>query len=150
MDQKICRACGSTKNLSDFRRNSETADGYRYKCKECDRLKRPVNPEISKAMRFPTRQYSTRKSREGLDQIQAKRAQKYGLTVAELDNMLVKQSGLCAICENPLNAKYCVDHCHKTGKTRGLLCYSCNSGIGLLQDDPNILQAAIDYLSPIV
>lgn len=61
----------------------------------------------------------------------------YGLTIDEYDAMVVQQGNVCAICKQPETAerngvKYrlAVDHCHKTGKVRGLLCFKCNSAIG--------------------
>lgn len=54
----------------------------------------------------------------------------------------------CAICfEAPrLGERLAVDHCHETGVVRGLLCRRCNTGIGLLRDDPMVLNAAVAYL----
>lgn len=143
---KICNACGEEKPYSEFNRNSETADGYRYTCKVCRRNKVPTNRELSKANRHPTRSYSSRQSRQGLDPMQVKRARKYGMSVHDLDNMYDEQEGLCAICSRRLPPQFCIDHCHSTGKVRGLLCYSCNSGIGLMQDSPAVLKSAIEYL----
>ena len=57
------------------------------------------------------------------------------------------QDGKCAICSNPQeNRRLAVDHCHKTGKVRGLLCQGCNTGIGGLKDDTERIKKAIDYL----
>jgi len=66
--------------------------------------------------------------------------------------MLHSQNGLCAICGKPPSRRNVkemllhVDHNHKTGKIRGLLCNSCNRGIGLLGDNPDTLFAAEGYL----
>lgn len=64
--------------------------------------------------------------------------------------MLEEQHGVCAICGKPEtkpNAKYlAVDHDHKTGEVRGLLCNNCNRALGLLQDNTEVLQNAINYL----
>lgn len=57
--------------------------------------------------------------------------------------------GKCAICEQP-NSKPYIDHCHATGKVRGVLCPSCNTAIGLLKDDPDLIGRAINYLKGIV
>ena len=58
-----------------------------------------------------------------------------------------EQCQICGRCDGDDNgAKLAVDHCHKTGKIRGLLCNRCNRGIGFLQDDVNLLQQAIEYL----
>lgn len=79
----------------------------------------------------------------------------YGLTVAEYDDLLQRQGGVCAICQQDEPAsngrtgkkfRLSVDHCHDTGVVRGLLCQKCNRAIGLLGDNVGILQKAILYL----
>ena len=69
---------------------------------------------------------------------------KYGITPAERDEMIASPMGLCAIC--PEAPAVHVDHCHKTGRVRGVLCFNCNSGLGLLRDDPAAAYRAADYL----
>lgn len=77
---------------------------------------------------------------------------KYGLTVEQYEAILAAQGGRCAICreENKSpNVKYvplCVDHCHDTGKFRGLLCNKCNLGMGNFDDDPERMEAAAEYV----
>lgn len=58
--------------------------------------------------------------------------------------MVLKQGGRCAVCGE--EKKLHVDHCHDTGKVRGMLCFACNTGIGKLKDDPDLLLAAHRYL----
>ena len=74
----------------------------------------------------------------------------YGLTLEQYDVMFDEQNGVCAICNEQATdgRRLAVDHDHKTGKIRGLLCMNCNVGIGNLQDDITILRNAVDYLSP--
>jgi hypothetical protein len=79
----------------------------------------------------------------------------YGLTTDDFEAMLEVQSYACAICDLqedklrddgtpfPLS----VDHCHVTGRIRGLLCHRCNTALGLFRDDPALLSRAIEYLS---
>lgn len=71
----------------------------------------------------------------------------YGLTEAERDEMVASQMGLCIICLKAPAAH--VDHCHKTGKVRGVLCFNCNSAIGKLGDDPDAVRRAAAYLEGI-
>ncbi len=74
---------------------------------------------------------------------------KYGLEWDRYIEMLDEQGNRCAICgrhREEFNKELVVDHDHETGKVRGLLCYGCNNGIGTLQDDPDILRKAIEYL----
>ena len=75
----------------------------------------------------------------------------YGIDILEYNEILEGQDGRCAICggtDPKLGAvkNLCVDHCHDTGKVRGILCNSCNRGIGLLGDNIATLQNAINYL----
>ncbi len=75
----------------------------------------------------------------------------YGMTLDEYDAMFYEQGGQCAICGSEYigrkGAKYFnVDHDHKTGVTRGLLCRHCNIGLGSFMDDPEILASAIQYV----
>lgn len=75
----------------------------------------------------------------------------YGLTVEAFNELVRKQEGKCRICERVPQGrndqdKLVVDHCHKTGRVRGLLCTQCNGAIGWLKDDPEILKRAYEYL----
>lgn len=71
-----------------------------------------------------------------------------GISEREYILMMTSQRGVCAICERSCktNQRLSVDHCHKTGRVRGLLCKTCNSALGLYNDDPNLLRRAADYL----
>ena len=72
----------------------------------------------------------------------------YDITIEQYNNMLNAQNNKCAICHNkfkPFKDTH-IDHNHITGKVRGLLCVKCNSGIGYLNDDINLLKEAINYL----
>jgi hypothetical protein len=80
---------------------------------------------------------------------------KYGITFADYSQMLTAQDGVCAICGNPetrvdkrLNrvSSLAVDHCHTTGKVRGLLCHACNAALGHVSDSVETLERAIAYL----
>ena len=81
---------------------------------------------------------------------------RYNITSEKYTEMLISQGGVCAICEqketvqhNTSNRvqKLAVDHCHVTGKVRGLLCQDCNRGIAKFHDDTKILENAIKYLT---
>jgi hypothetical protein len=74
---------------------------------------------------------------------------RYGITEADYNQMFVNQNGTCAICKQLQNngENLYIDHCHITGKVRGLLCNNCNLAIGLLKDNTNIILEAAKYLS---
>lgn len=71
---------------------------------------------------------------------------RHSLSIEDYNNTLIKQNNLCAICHKPYEKVLHVDHCHKTGLRRGLLCSHCNRGIGCFFDDTEIMKKAIDYL----
>lgn len=74
----------------------------------------------------------------------------YGITVEDFDRMFAEQRGRCAICHRKFGTSHIkkprVDHCHRTGKVRGLLCLKCNAGIGSLGDDLFVLANAAAYV----
>jgi hypothetical protein len=75
----------------------------------------------------------------------------YGMSFKQYEEMLFSQDGVCAICkaEPPVNqhkTRLNIDHDHSTGKVRGLLCDCCNRALGLMRDNTDLLQKAIDYL----
>jgi Recombination endonuclease VII len=76
---------------------------------------------------------------------------KYGITLEDYFRMVEEQGGKCKICQREgtgrnLKGRMSVDHCHKTGRVRGLLCHPCNAALGLLQESREVLLKAIDYL----
>jgi hypothetical protein len=70
----------------------------------------------------------------------------YGLSLEQFDALFVRQGGVCAICRRRPKGHLCVDHCHLTGKVRGLLCRGCNMVLGLYRDDPRLMRGATAYL----
>ena len=74
-----------------------------------------------------------------------RRAWRYGLSPEQYQSMVDAQKGICCLCEvRPIQV---IDHCHKTGKARGLLCRQCNAGIGLLSDSQELLEKAAKYVT---
>lgn len=80
---------------------------------------------------------------------------KYGITPDDYNFMYTEQNGQCLLCARPIAAARsgaerndiaCVDHCHATGKVRGLLCLHCNRGLGLFADNPDVLRNAASYI----
>ena len=80
------------------------------------------------------------------DKVEARRQERcYGISTDDLNALLARQRGVCGICKKK-GRKLHVDHCHKTGKVRGLLCGKCNRGLGHYDDEPDRMRAAADYL----
>lgn len=75
---------------------------------------------------------------------------KYGITLDQYNAMLEQQGGGCAICGAATNKNgkaLFVDHCHDTGKVRGILCYRCNTGLGSFKDNAVLVAKAVSYLN---
>lgn len=75
---------------------------------------------------------------------------KFGITKADYDRLLEAQGGVCAICRGTQvnrRKRLDVDHCHKTGRVRGLLCGFCNRALGMLKDNPELFLRVVTYLS---
>lgn len=71
----------------------------------------------------------------------------HGLSEADFEAMYLSQNGICKICDEPKTREEMrIDHCHATGKIRGLLCHRCNVGLGHFQDDVTRMRRAIGYL----
>lgn len=79
--------------------------------------------------------------------VAAYRLDRYNIDAEAFAIMLEEHDGVCGICKKPpKKGLLCIDHCHKTGRVRGLLCRNCNTAIGLLEDDPGLLGDALEYL----
>ena len=81
---------------------------------------------------------------------------RYGLTGEQYDALLIQQGNVCAACLRPETRPVrkdgsirllSVDHCHHSGKVRGLLCYGCNSALGFLDDDPEYVAKLLQYIT---
>ncbi len=134
-DKKTCTKCNKTKPVSEFHKCSRNPDGLRYRCKKC----------VNKI----DREYyaSTIKRRFSRFAIWIKK--NHGVTGEEYKEMLSRQGGVCAICGKvniTKSKRLAIDHCHKTGKIRGLLCGRCNMGIGQFDDKASLLIAAAEYI----
>lgn len=137
--EKYCSRCYTTKPLSEFTvRKTGPRKGHPMSyCKPCRVLRQKQNYNNDTYQRI-VRPYQLRS--------------KYGMSVEEYASLLETQGFVCAICgtDDGASAKgsktFAVDHCHKTGAVRGLLCNNCNRCLGLLKDDISVLEAAIRYL----
>ena len=110
--------------------------------------------------RLAVQKYRARLAAEEPEKAKAQRRKKnlkhlYGLTPEQVAAMLESQGHRCKICDIELlkengvrNCKrgHVVDHCHTTGRIRGILCHRCNQGLGLFRDNPDFLATAIKYL----
>ena len=134
MATKTCSKCGEAKTREEFPSHSKNRDGLGCWCKLC-------HYNHTKKWRKTGRgQLSERK----------RKLKKYGLTIESFDALWTSQGGVCPICNGVLarvGNKYGVDHDHKTGKVRGILCDKCNVGLGSFKDNPEFLHKAAAYLA---
>jgi hypothetical protein len=158
---KICRLCGLNKPVSAFYAMAGMRDGYRNECKACFQAAARARYDSAASVERATRWQKQNPERvaayqaEYRNRPERKRAMRdlyyrrtYGISADEVDEMLAAQGGGCAICgvlPERLGSLH-VDHDHQHGHLRGLLCVSCNQGLGQFRDDPEVLLAAIDYL----
>lgn len=128
----ICTKCKLEKELPEFCKDKNVKLGYKPLCRECNKAK-------SKAYALK------HKDKTKGNNLKAR----YGITAGEYQAMFAAQGGVCKICKLPehhMGRDLSVDHCHATGKVRGLLCNSCNRGMGLFVDSPERLRKAAEYL----
>lgn len=151
-----CRDCQSAFTYEQTRgRNRERCDPCRKARKnayeaEKQRRWREANPERHREHMITHRE--KRKLRPDITDYRwaINLRAKYGITVADYEAMIEAQDGLCAICRGKhrgSGGRLHVDHCHDSGKVRGLLCGPCNTAIGLLDHDEGRVRQVIEYLS---
>ena len=134
MAEKRCPKCGETKDHALFYRSKTTKDGCQSYCKACCNLLSTSYARDNKD-KIPTTGYSLKR--------------RYGITSEDYFMMLTEQNNQCVICETKechTGRNFSVDHDHKTGKVRGLLCAHCNVGLGNFKDNTTLLKKAIEYL----
>jgi hypothetical protein len=129
----ICTKCGEQKSESEFYRRGATRKGLGSWCKSCMKVyyaalhRSPGGQERSRGRWLRS---------------------KFGISLEEYNELWARQDGRCAICRKPDPDGHwlAVDHCHNTGKVRGLLCKLHNRALGQFGDDIELLRAAIRYL----
>lgn len=132
---KQCRCCGLEKPLTDFSIDKRWKQTYKLDCKVCYNEKKRLkyNPEDRR--------------KDGL-------LRNYGISYEDMCSMYTQQNGCCAICGKSVSlisgktkkGKAHIDHCHITGKVRGILCTKCNTLLGMAEDSLSILSSAFNYL----
>lgn len=148
-----CIKCGE----SDISKFGRKAGKFRATCKTCTNIRNAKSREKIRA-RDPEwyrqrhvrygQETRARRSPERAAEIERRgRLKKYGLTPEGFDELASRQRHRCAICRSPKGGRqWHIDHNHKTGAVRGLLCSNCNTALGLFKDDPKRLLNAISYL----
>lgn len=135
-----CTKCDEFKLVDEFPKNKKTYLGVGGDCKSCrnsyKKIQYSLDPKIRQTISESSRKWHLSK--------------KYQLTIEDYNSLVAEQNNRCAICFSLFNLlegrKPPVDHCHSTGKIRGLLCRNCNLGLGNFLDNPEFLMNAIFYL----
>jgi hypothetical protein len=136
---KTCSKCNADKPESEFytytSRDKHLTGGLHARCKRCEHDARASH-----------RKANPQKAADNARKCKLKKV--YGISVEQWEQMSVSQNGVCAICKGKSKdgRRLHVDHCHASGKVRGLLCHDCNRGLGMFQDNTIFLQNAKEYL----
>lgn len=149
---KICSTCKIEKPIQNFSKDSTNKHGLCYRCKDCTKINRRKvylkyrEDEIKLAREWCLKNPEKTKSYKLLE--------KFNIDYDYYKFMLEMQNDVCACCGMKETRKHrsgsiqqlSVDHDHKNGKIRGLLCSSCNTSLGLIKENINTLKEMINYL----
>lgn len=145
---KQCTSCKEFKNVSEYHFDKSRKDGMSNRCKKC-------RCKYDKVIQKQCRACGDLMELSGVNKAQVYCGRtcqelhlKYGVDEYKYEDMLIHQGYKCAICLTEITSKNKnVDHCHKTGHVRGVLCTLCNTALGMMKDDVSKLQRAIEYLN---
>lgn len=161
MKKRCCR-CKKQVLLEFFGKSSKSPDGLRSECKPCRSKEYKERRGLRKEYFLKKEQERRIRNRESIRLSNKKYSKKtkmkrfayflerkYGINIKDYDRMFEEQNGKCDICkkdQDTFDRRLCVDHCHRTGVVRGLLCDKCNRLIGQANDNIDILNNSIEYL----
>lgn len=132
--QKTCNSCKHSLDLTNFTKLKSSPDGLNRTCRDCHRV-------MTKAY------WASKPEQRKAKATRWKLKKRYGITPALYNQMLVAQDGKCAIAGCFSATRLHVDHCHKTGKVRALLCQMCNMALGCIKENRKIALELIKYIS---
>ena len=139
-------ACRSCKNANQEKRRKANPEKFLVASRKSAAKQRKTHPE--KCREANKRCWKKNGKLYAETQRDQRLQRKYGITSDKYEELLNFQEHKCAICPTPVNnsKRFAVDHCHTTGKVRGLLCSPCNLMLGNAFDNPEILNKAATYL----
>lgn len=155
---KTCAKCKLAKSKSDFGKRSSSKDGLNYYCKNCDsanckayysKNKTKIKLKVLAWQASNKEKVNSYKKKNKLNNPDYDLMRTHGVNKKQYDNMFNKQNGCCAVCrinQSEFKRSLAVDHDHKTGKIRGLLCDRCNVALGMVRDSKDVLCKLIIYL----
>lgn len=127
---KLCGLCKRVKFAVFFAANKRRSDGLDCYCVDC-RADSNARADIK---------------RSGKREVEYSFLKRYNLTLEQYRAILQSQDGKCAICQSDTGVKFIVDHCHKTGKVRGILCRTCNTMLAGIET-PGFIERSLAYLN---
>jgi hypothetical protein len=153
MAMQICNKCSQEKSLDMFHMKRTIASGYRKICKECRKIELRVYnflpKNVEKRKGAWSRMSEDAKAKAKVLHKKNHLRRKFGITFEQFEEMQIRQNHSCSICSDKLSSdsRYVhIDHCHKTGSIREILCQKCNAALGMVRDNIDILEKAIIYL----
>jgi hypothetical protein len=166
---KTCKTCKQLLPITDYHKDPKSKDKFFYSCKKCHsiyrkevRRKNPKTEEQLKIHREKNNLYyqnnkekkaiysKTRREKNTKSYRNTAYKYKYGISIDEYEELLLKQNNSCDICkisQDDLNYNLVVDHCHTTKLVRGLLCRNCNLALGYLKDNIETVSSTLSYLN---
>jgi hypothetical protein len=148
---KRCTLCKLTQPVEAFTKNKGHHDGLDRACKTCCAARNAAYGRANRERLNGKQRERYAGDTERYADYDLKR--RFGFSMGEYNLMIKAQGGVCAICANndpgSRTKRFHVDHCHDSGRIRGLLCQSCNNGIGRFRDKPDLLRLAAEYLERI-
>jgi hypothetical protein len=145
---KICGKCGVEKNLSDFTKRKASKDGLNPYCKLCA-ANYQLNWRMAEGNKEKKKKYEDARHAANPEKRKEKAMKaNYGITLEQYNTMWKLQKESCGICgaKETKGKGFHIDHDHKTGKVRGILCNQCNLGLGHFNDNVAKMLLAIEYL----
>jgi hypothetical protein len=172
IEMKTCTRCKIERPIGQYSKDKSKKSGLRPYCKTC--VKKRYNAEREKHKTYSKRHYAENRekyrtySKRHYEYNREKhktysknyylneknkykvatntRRRKYGISEDEFCRLVNQQNNCCGICSKKFDYTPSVDHCHRTGEIRGILCNRCNTGLGQFSDSPELLENAIKYL----
>ena len=131
MGEKACSECGIVQSLSSFSRDKHHFTGHKSACKSCAKKHFSAwrSANLDRARKTDRVSHYMRK---------------YGLPIEKATALAESRAGICEICMTP--SHLVVDHCHSTGKVRGMICGACNSALGYARESISTLRSLIRYI----
>ena len=154
MSAKACTKCGSRKPREGFYADERTTDRLQSQCKACHnaarRARYAADPNSRAQARINSQRWALANPVRGREIRRKHNWAKQGIDPRQAADLLSQHNGICALCgaDSPrAKTGWHVDHDHRTGKVRDILCHRCNVGLGAFGDDDELMRKAAEYVT---